>query len=563
MSSQIFEKIDKAESILVALSKNPSVDELCAAISLSLFFGKMGKNVTAIYSGKTPNALEFLKPEEKFSQEVNGLQDFIIAIDKEKADHLRYKLDGDLVKVFITPYRSKITEDDLEFSYGEFNVDLVIAVNVKNENDLDGALSEYGKILHDATMISLSLDASVEGLGGEKWPTNGESSVCEMVAKMAVDEGKEFVDTDVATAMLTGIVAETERFSNEKTTPEAMNLAAKLMKLGANQQLISAKMMEKMVPEVKAEESAQENSEFDVKKAQEMPVVTGETSAEAQGNVQNTEAVNNAGIANDAEAINVQNAASVIDTQSLPPVQEPVNSAAVSGAPAEGAVPPDGAAPAEGANMQTEMSVVPNNPVVDEIMAGLKKETAPAEATPVATNPVESVPVSVESASVSVEPAPTAEIKTRGFAGVNYGGVIDQALAAGAAEDSGDAGGYIGGNPELKTEEKSDTGGYIGGNPAINATPEIKEQENNMPGLMFEGQTNILKDSVLPMPPDDGSAPQFANPQLIVEAKPEKNVVVEPTLITPVPGVTPAPENRPVVTPGLTPGEYQIPNMQQ
>ena len=44
--------------------------------------------------------------------------------------------------------------------------------------------------------------------------------------------------------LLTGIVAATDRFSNDKTSPMAMNAAAKLMSYGANQQLIAARLSE-------------------------------------------------------------------------------------------------------------------------------------------------------------------------------------------------------------------------------------------------------------------------------------------------------------------------------
>ena len=119
-------KISESHNILVALSSDPSVDEISAAIGLTLFLDRLGKRVTAIYSGTTPNALEFLKPEETFEQDADTLQDFVIALNKEKADHLRYKLDGDYVKIFITPYRSRISNEDLEFSYGDFNIDSII-----------------------------------------------------------------------------------------------------------------------------------------------------------------------------------------------------------------------------------------------------------------------------------------------------------------------------------------------------------------------------------------------------------------------------------------------------
>jgi len=138
-------KIGEANNILVALSSDPTVDDLAAAIGLSLFLERAGKRAVAIYSGRTPNAMEFLNPADTLKPTADTLQDFVIAISKDKADHLRYKLDGDYVKIFITPYRARIAEDDLEFSYGDFNIDLVIAINVSNESELDNACANRGE----------------------------------------------------------------------------------------------------------------------------------------------------------------------------------------------------------------------------------------------------------------------------------------------------------------------------------------------------------------------------------------------------------------------------------
>ena len=235
----VVSKIYDAKNILIALSADPSVDELAAAVGLSIYFDKMGKRATAIYSGTTPNALEFLKPEEQFTDSTDALQDFVVAIDKNKADHLRYKIDGNYVKVYITPYGTKIGEDDLEFSYGDYNVDLVIALNVANGVDLDDALREHGRIMHDATVVNIT--TGQPGKFGEiEWSAQDMSSISEMAAELSYAFGADFpVGKDEATAYLTGVVAATNRFSNDKTSPTTMLTAAKLMKSGANQQLIA------------------------------------------------------------------------------------------------------------------------------------------------------------------------------------------------------------------------------------------------------------------------------------------------------------------------------------
>ena len=236
---EVVRRINESHNILVALSSDPSVDEMSAAIGITLFLNRFGKKATAIYSGETPNALEFLKPGETFENTADVLQDFVIALNKDKADHLRYKLDGAYVKIFITPYHERIDEEDLEFSYGDYNVDLVLALDVANGIDLDAALREHGRIMHDASIINITT-GNPGKFGDIEWSDKASSSVSEMLAKLLYSlNEKNKMEPEEATAFLTGIVAATDRFSKANTTAECMRLASKLMESGANQQLIS------------------------------------------------------------------------------------------------------------------------------------------------------------------------------------------------------------------------------------------------------------------------------------------------------------------------------------
>lgn len=305
--TQVAEKIKDSENVLVALSKNPSVDELSAALGLTFILDKLGKHATAIFSGAVPNAIEFLEPEKTFESNTNSLQDFIIALDKEKADHLRYKVEGDFVKVFITPYKTTLDESDLEFSHGDFNVDLIISINVSSVNDLDSALAEYGKIKHDASSINISADKP-GSFADLEWGNPKASSVSEMIAQLAdiLDDGStedKLVEKSTATALLAGIVAATNRFSNEHTSAETMSIASELMTEGADQQLISSSIpvdiltkgtvdindeVEEVVkeveekPEPEPEPVKEDPTELDIRREEKViePVLTEETEEE-------------------------------------------------------------------------------------------------------------------------------------------------------------------------------------------------------------------------------------------------------------------------------------------
>jgi hypothetical protein len=238
---QLVDKLKTATNILVTVSRDPSVDQLAACIGLTLLLNKLNKHSVAVFSGKVPSTIEFLKPDETLQKTTDSLRDFIIALDKNKADKLRYKVENNVVRIFITPYKTSISEKDLEFSEGDFNVDVVVALGVQKQQDLDGAIMAHGRILHDAAVASINIGAE-GGLGSINWHDPQASSLSELVTELVPMVGENLLDTQIATALLTGIVAETNRFSNNKTSPQTMSASSTLMAAGANQQLVATKL---------------------------------------------------------------------------------------------------------------------------------------------------------------------------------------------------------------------------------------------------------------------------------------------------------------------------------
>ncbi len=249
---QVVERVRQAANVLVTVRANPSVDELAACIGFTLMLNKLGKHATAVFSGEVPSTLEFLKPEETLETNTDSLRDFIISLDKSKADKLRYKVEENVVRIFITPYRTSITEKDLEFTQGDFNVDVVVALGVTQREELDQAITAHGRILHDAAVVTITAGQRESTLGTVNWQEPAASSLSEMLVSISEAFQGGLIDSQMATAFLTGIVSETERFSNPKTTPKVMTMAAQLMAAGANQQLI-ANELQKAAPATEAQ----------------------------------------------------------------------------------------------------------------------------------------------------------------------------------------------------------------------------------------------------------------------------------------------------------------------
>lgn len=231
----VTEKVRSASSILVALGDSPSIDTYCSAIGLVMMLNKAGKQAVAISSSDAPPNLAFLKPEQVLNNDQQGAGDLLIEFDRARADRFTWDKDDKVVKISITPKGEGITAKDIRISQAEFSVDLVIALNVKSKAELESVFKKHGRVLHSAKTVSINSLAK-SSVGGPVWQDEKSSSLSEMVVSMSESIQSGIIDQQIATALLTGIMSATNRFSGKNTTPKAMTMSAQLMAAGANQQ---------------------------------------------------------------------------------------------------------------------------------------------------------------------------------------------------------------------------------------------------------------------------------------------------------------------------------------
>ena len=244
---QAVEKLKGASTVLITTSNNPSIDQLTAALGLGQMLKKLGKSVTTTITATIPKKISFLEADKQFIDNLDSLRDFIISLDKKLADKLRYKVEGSEVRIFITPYHSRITKDDVRFSQGDFNVDAVVAIGVNTQNDIDPVVKKNSRVLSEAPVISISVGANPSAIGVIKWHDQQASSLSELMVSTSEAFQGNLLDEDISNTLLTGIIAATNHFTNADTSPKVMTMAAQLMAAGADQQ--------KIMKELKTEES--------------------------------------------------------------------------------------------------------------------------------------------------------------------------------------------------------------------------------------------------------------------------------------------------------------------
>lgn len=235
---QIKDQISKNEAILICVGKNPEGDALGSALALYGALKKMGKKVDIV----SPNAIlekySFM-PEVGFvSHKLEGSRDYVLSldIDKNKLQQLRYEVEDDKLKIFITAKNGEIDKDRISLESSRFNYDLIIVLGASDLESLGQVYDENSELFYDIPVINIDNKPSNEYFGKVNLVDVAASSTAEIIFNIISDIDEKLIDDKTATDLLTGVIVATESFQNKNTTPKAFMTAASLIAKGANKQ---------------------------------------------------------------------------------------------------------------------------------------------------------------------------------------------------------------------------------------------------------------------------------------------------------------------------------------
>lgn len=186
---QIFEHIDRAQHVLLALHRKPDGDTVGSSLAVSHYLDAKEKPHTVFCVDELPESLRFLPGHQKVTSNPAHLHprtaqfDLLIVFDS-----------SDLWYNGIGPYMEQLT--------------------------------------HDFTVINIDHHATNKQYGHVNLVIDTASSTCEIVHDLLEHAGA--LNKDVATCLLTGLVTDTGGFTNLATTASSIHAASKLLLKGAN-----------------------------------------------------------------------------------------------------------------------------------------------------------------------------------------------------------------------------------------------------------------------------------------------------------------------------------------
>ncbi len=232
---QIGEAIEKNNTIGIVTAKDPSLDEMGAALSLYLSLIQAGKSVSIATPENPLVEVSSLVGIDKVKTALSGESgDLTVSFPYQEGEieKVSYTLENGLLNIVVKAGEKGLSfkEQEVLFTRSQGVPSLLFVVGVSRLSDL-GKLFNIAD-LKDTMIINIDNKAENQGFGDIIMVYPMLSSISETVANLLVSLNLK-MDVDVAQNLMYGISDATNNFQDAKTSALAFEMASILMKTGA------------------------------------------------------------------------------------------------------------------------------------------------------------------------------------------------------------------------------------------------------------------------------------------------------------------------------------------
>ena len=237
---QIAELIKSNQRILIVGHKNSGGDLIGSMLALERVLVSQGKEVSLVLSEGVETAHQFLPGVEKIGRELSGQRDLIVRIDKNanKIEKIAYNEENGFLNIVITPSGKAIAKSNLNIVDGNYKYDLIFVLDTQDVEKIDPVYDKYTELFFEVPIINIDHHAGNEHFGTVNLVDMTATSTAEILVSIIEAIGPGNFDADVATCLLTGLIADTASFKNTNTTPKSLTISAQMLAAGARQQEI-------------------------------------------------------------------------------------------------------------------------------------------------------------------------------------------------------------------------------------------------------------------------------------------------------------------------------------
>lgn len=200
--------IEEADNIAVMPSKVAGMDAFGAGVALYFMLKDFQKNVSFIYSGKTPEKDRKLIKDEEITQDI-GKRSLLVSIDYSdtNASKVNYSTEDDVLYLTINPIPEDFEKDlKVKSKIVGFDFDLIFVLGAQRLSDLGTTYKKLDSASKSSKIVNVDNTELNERFGFVNVIDNKINSVSQLVMEK-VSSWELSISEKAAKALLEGIIA--------------------------------------------------------------------------------------------------------------------------------------------------------------------------------------------------------------------------------------------------------------------------------------------------------------------------------------------------------------------
>lgn len=238
---QVYDNVNKSNSPLIAFRRDFNGDALSSSLGLAKILEKMDKKVDVVCDNfKYPVQYKFLPQIEKIQPQINELKKITLTLDVKNSpiSDLNYDITDDQLHIHITPQSNNFNFQNIKTSDSGYKYDLIFTINTPDLNSIGKIYEDNADFFYHTPIINIDHLPQNESYGQINIIDLVSSSTAEIIFNLLEHFGKEYLDENVATYLLTGLITKTKSFRIPNITPKTLNIAGQLLVAGGRREEI-------------------------------------------------------------------------------------------------------------------------------------------------------------------------------------------------------------------------------------------------------------------------------------------------------------------------------------
>ena len=242
---QFFTLLEETKQPLIVLPEHASADEFAAGFACASLLAKLGTSTEIVTSGgAVPKSLSFLSPKVQVRGDLPNIRKMTLHVNAKdaKIEELSYGVVGDELQIHLVPKTGAWHEKDVRISTDQYRYDLILSIGSPDLESLGATYHRYADFFFETPIVNIDHQSRNEHFGQLNLVDVNAVACGEVCHDLFSQIDESLIDEEIATYLLTGMIAKTRSFRAGAVSPKTLKVAGSLIARGARRDEIVEKL---------------------------------------------------------------------------------------------------------------------------------------------------------------------------------------------------------------------------------------------------------------------------------------------------------------------------------